>query len=158
MGLREVAATTDEIRTMRICLIALALGAFLVASPAYAGPVPGGPDNDGDTVEDAFDNCTNVANAAQTDTDHDACGDACTTDIVCDVNGDTQVTLPDFNTLRMNYGNTVPSGTLGDCSPVDGQVLLSDFNRLRMNFGNAVGPSGITTSQCKPAGCRCTPE
>jgi len=38
---------------MRIGLLALALGAFLVASQAYAGPVPGGPDNDGDTVEDA---------------------------------------------------------------------------------------------------------
>ena len=141
---------------MKVKLLAMAFGFFLVTGTAYAGPLPGGPDNDADGVENAFDNCRNVVNPAQTDTDHNACGDACTADIVCDVNGDTAVGLADFNTLRMNFGNAVPSGTLGDCSPVDGSVLLADFNRLRMNFGNQVGPSGISTAQCTgPPSCQC---
>jgi hypothetical protein len=37
---------------------------------------PGG-DKDGDGVPDATDNCPNVANPSQTDSDHDGLGDAC---------------------------------------------------------------------------------
>ena len=36
-----------------------------------------GPDSDGDTVLDVFDNCPTVANVAQSDTDSDGHGDAC---------------------------------------------------------------------------------
>jgi hypothetical protein len=143
---------------MKVRLLAMAFGFFLVTGTAYAGPVPGGLDSDGDTVENAFDNCVNASNAPQTDTDHNGCGNTCTQDITCDVNGDTSVLVGDFNTLRMNFGNTVPAGTQGDCSPVDGSVLVTDFNRLRMNFGNTTGPSGITTAQCDPSSCRCTPQ
>ena len=143
---------------MKVRLLAMAFGFFLVAGTAYAGPTPGGPDTDGDTVENAFDNCVSAPNAPQTDTDHNGCGDTCTNDITCDINGDTAVLVGDFNTLRMNFGNTVPAGTLGDCAPVDGSVLVNDFNRLRMNFGNVTGPSGVTTAQCNPSSCQCTPQ
>ena len=143
---------------MRCCLLAVALGGLLVASPAYAGPVRGGADSEGDTVEDAFDNCTAQSNATQTDTDHNGCGDACTADIACDVNGDTSVGTADFNVLRMNFGNSVPPGTLGDCGDQNGTVATPDFNRLRMSFGNSTGPSGVTTAQCQPGSCRCTPQ
>ena len=37
----------------------------------------GGVDSDGDGVPNATDNCPNVANADQTDTDHDGVGDVC---------------------------------------------------------------------------------
>jgi len=143
---------------MKVRLLAMAFGFFLVAGTAYAGPVPGGADTDGDGVENAFDNCTAVANSAQSDTDHNGCGDSCTADIVCDVNGDTSVGTADFNILRMNFGNAVPPGTLGDCGDQNGTVGTPDFNTLRMTFGNSTGPSGITTAQCNPSTCRCTPQ
>jgi len=143
---------------MKVRLLAMAFGLFLVAGTAYAGPTPGGPDTDGDTVENAFDNCRDAPNAPQTDTDHNGCGDTCSSDIACDVNGDTSVNTPDFNTLRMNFGNPVPPGTLGDCGDANGTVGTPDFNRMRMTFGNSNGPSGITTAQCTPSSCRCTPQ
>ena len=143
---------------MKVRLLAMAFGFFLVAGTAYAGPVPGGPDTDGDTVENAFDNCRDTPNAPQADTDHNGCGDSCTTNIQCDINGDTSVGTADFNILRMNFGNAVPPGTLGDCGDQNGVVATPDFNFLRMTFGNSTGPSGISTAQCEPTTCRCTPQ
>jgi hypothetical protein len=145
---------------MTLKLMAATFGMLLAAGTAYAGPLPGGADTDGDTVENAFDNCTAVSNAPQTDTDHDGCGDSCSNNIDCDVNGNTQVDNADFVTLRMNFGASVTPGTDGDCV-VNGVVDNNDFIQLRMTFGNArpagAGPSGITTAQCDPALCTCTP-
>jgi hypothetical protein len=142
---------------MKIRLLAMAFGFFLVAGTAYAGPVPGGADTDGDTVENAFDNCVNIANASQTDTDHNGCGDSCTANITCDANGDTSVGAQDFTILRMQFGNTPPANITADCNG-DTSVGSQDFSILRMQFGNTVGPSGITTAQCDPSSCRCTPQ
>jgi len=142
---------------MKIRLLAMAFGFFLVAGTAYAGPVPGGADTDGDTVENAFDNCVAIANASQTDTDHNGCGDSCTQNITCDANGDTSVGATDFTTLRMQFGNTPPANISADCNG-DTSVGSTDFTILRMQFGNTVGPSGITTAQCDPSSCRCTPQ
>lgn len=142
---------------MKIRLLAMAFGFFLVAGTAYAGPVPGGADTDGDTVENAFDNCVDIANASQTDTDHNGCGDSCTANITCDANGDTSVGAQDFTILRMQFGNTPPANITADCNG-DTSVGSQDFSILRMQFGNTVGPSGITTAQCDPGSCRCTPQ
>jgi len=142
---------------MKIRLLAMAFGFFLVAGTAYAGPVPGGADTDGDTVENAFDNCVDIANASQTDTDHNGCGDVCTKNISCDANGDTSVGAQDFTILRMQFGNTPPANITADCNG-DTSVGSQDFTILRMQFGNTVGPSGITTAQCDPTSCRCTPQ
>jgi hypothetical protein len=46
---------------------------------SYAVP-PAGPDQDGDTVPDASDNCPLVFNPGQTDTDGDGLGDECDLD------------------------------------------------------------------------------
>lgn len=45
-------------------------------------------DSDGDGIADSADNCPNVANADQIDTDNDGLGDACDTDEVIDTDGD----------------------------------------------------------------------
>ena len=52
-------------------------------NPAYLAHVPlaaAEDDQDGDGVEDQFDNCVDVPNADQTDTDFDGFGDACDDD------------------------------------------------------------------------------
>jgi len=145
---------------MKVRLLAVTFGFFLAAGGAYAGPTPGGPDSDGDGVENAFDNCASTANASQTDTDHNGCGDACTANILCDSNGDTTVGGPDFLIFSMNFAMTVPVGTLGDCAPNGGDGIVggADFLLFSMNFGHTVGPSGITSAQCDPSTCRCTPQ
>jgi len=146
---------------MKIRLLALAFGFFLVGGTAYAGPTPGGADTDSDTVEDVFDNCTAVVNPTQTDTDHNGCGDACTQPITCDANGDTAVGAPDQIIIGANFGMTVPIGTLGDCrapAPGDGTVGAPDLVGVGSEFLNMVGPSGITTAQCDPSSCICTPQ
>src|SRR5262245_491919 len=156
-GLRN----TEEMSKMKGRLLAMTFGFILAAGGAWAGPTPGGPDTDGDGVENAFDNCVSTSNANQADSDHNACGDACTANINCDVTGDTTVGLADFLAQGMNFGSMVPPGTGGDCapSPPDGLVGLPDFLALGMNFGHTVGPSGITNAQCSgPPSCRCTPQ
>ena len=145
---------------MKAKLWALAFGLVLAAGTAAAGPVPGGADTDGDTVEDAFDNCTTVANAAQADTDHDACGNSCDTgDVSCDWDNGT-VGFSDFGILKTNFGMAVPPGTLGDCRGLpeeNGTVGFADFGKLKAQYGMTAGPSGITNAQCDSTICVCTP-
>lgn len=145
---------------MKVRLLAVTCGLFLAAGGAYAGPTPGGPDSDGDGVQNAFDNCVSTANASQTDTDHNGCGDACTQSIDCDWTGDTTVGAPDFSIFSMNFGMNVAVGTNGDCAPAggDGTVGAPDFSLFSMQFGHTVGPSGITNAQCDSSTCRCTPQ
>ena len=110
---------------MRAGLIGLTFGFFLVAGlplAATAGPTPGGTDSDGDTVEDAFDNCTAVVNAGQEDADHDGCGDVCDPALLCDANGDGTVGGPDFIILQQEWlaskgpsGITNPSRDYAEC-------------------------------------------
>jgi hypothetical protein len=147
---------------MRSGQIAGATGALLVllqlAGTAAAGPTLGGTDRDLDGVEDAFDNCVAVVNPGQADFDHNGCGDACTQNIRCDINGDTAVGLPDFLIFAPTFNMTVLIGTGGDCGVVDGAVGLEDFLALGSNWGHRVGPSGITNAACDPSRCQCTPQ
>ncbi len=138
---------TEEMKKMKVRLIALACGILLAVGlplAASAGPTPGGPDTDGDTVEDAFDNCTALANAGQEDIDHNGCGDVCDQGpIVADANGDTIVGIPDFSLLADQFGST--TGGSADFTD-DGIVGIPDFSILADQFGNFVGPSGITNA------------
>jgi len=99
---------------MRADLIIWTFGFFLVAGlplGATAGPTPGGPDTDGDGVEDAFDNCTTISNPGQEDADHDGCGDACDPPLLCDANNDGIVGGPDFVQMSLEWGQQKgPSG------------------------------------------------
>jgi len=143
---------------MKHCLLTLAFGLLLAPGAAEAGPA-GGVDGDGDTVEDAFDNCLLRRNPTQVDTDHNGCGDACQPSITCDMDGDLRVGTPDALILGMNYGKTgVPVHTLGDCNS-DGAVGTPDVLAFGMEIGRQVGPSGIhQPSICNPSTCRCTPQ
>lgn len=141
---------------MKIRLLAVAFGFFLVTGTAYAGPSPGGADSDGDTVEDAFDNCTAASNPVQTDTDHDGCGDICDASVLCDANGDTAVGAPDLAALGTQFGMTgcTPATCSADCNG-DTAVGAPDLAILGTEFGNIAGPSGISNAQCDPESCPC---
>lgn len=148
---------------MKVRSLALVLGsglALAIALPlaATAGPTPGGANSDGDTIEDAFDNCRLVDNEDQADSDRNGCGDACTQNIAGDTDGDTIVGAPDFLALGMQFGNTGCGTVNPPCSADldnDGTVGSPDFLLLGMTFGNQVGPSGISNAQCDPTTCRC---
>jgi hypothetical protein len=129
---------------MKVSLIALTFGFFLVAGlplAATAGPTPGGPDGDGDTVEDAFDNCSAVSNPGQEDADHDGCGDVCDPAISCDCDGNGNVGISDFGIMSAEWGSTV--GGQCDCDG-DTNVGIADFGLLSAEWGLFKGPSGIT--------------
>lgn len=129
---------------MKVSLMALAFGFFLVVGlplAAIAGPTPGGPDSDGDGVENAFDNCTVVSNTAQGDTDHDGCGDVCDPPTLADATGDGVVGAADFVALLSQFGST--TGGSADFTG-DTVVGAADYIILLSEFGNSKGPSGIT--------------
>lgn len=139
---------------MKISLMALVAGFGLVVGlplAAMAGPTPGGANSDGDSVENAFDNCTNLSNAAQKDFDHDGCGDLCDGDF--DQDGGSG--LLDFGIFKATFGKS--TGQPGydaradmDC---DGAVGLLDFGLFKAEFGGTAGPSGIPASHKTPVAC-----
>ena len=149
---------------MKVRLMALLFALSLVLGlplAAIAGPTADGTDTDSDGVEDVFDNCTFVSNVDQDDVDHDGCGGACTQSISCDANGDTVVGVPDFAILGGEFGNNCNTDPQASCTADcngDNIVGVPDFAIIGGEFGNQVGPSGISTAQCNPATCRCTPQ
>jgi len=133
---------------MRAGLIGLTFGFFLAAGlplAATAGPTPGGADTDGDTVEDAFDNCTAIVNAGQEDADHDGCGDVCDPPLLCDADGNGGVGIGDFTFCSLQWGAIFPPYPPLHCDcDGNGGVGVSDFTILSMEWGLFKGPSGIT--------------
>jgi len=140
---------------MRASLIALTFGFFLVAGlplAATAGPTPGGADGDGDTVEDAFDNCTAASNPGQEDADHDGCGDVCDPVLLCDCDFDAIVGIGDFVRMSASWGIFPLPPDACDCDG-DGFVGVSDFTILSQEWGQQKGPSGITNPSRDYAEC-----
>lgn len=144
---------------MKVSLMALLIGFFLALPlAATAGPLPGGADGDNDGVEDAFDNCSTLANADQADADHDACGDVCDPKSTCDIDNDGAVGIPDFLVLVGQIGSDCNSDPLDDCSAdcddaQDNIVGIPDFIELVGQIGAVNGPSGITNSSRDPLEC-----
>lgn len=124
--------------------------AYQIAATEF-GPSPPGPDTDGDTVEDALDNCTLLANAAQKDIDSDGCGDVCDGDF----NNNGAIEASDFSLLKTAY--LTESGQPGydpladmDCS---GAVDAMDFAFFKPGYGHPAGPSGLPPEQKTPVAC-----
>lgn len=121
--------TTPRIRVWQ------ALGQLQSASPCT------GPDSDGDGVPDACDNCVDVANPAQADTNGDGYGNHCDMDF----NDDMNVGLWDFNHLRSRFG--LSCGDAGYDADVDADsdctIGVDDFNNFRSSWGQLPGPSGV---------------
>jgi hypothetical protein len=98
-------------------------------------------DNDGDGVAQIFDNCLNVSNVSQLDTNFDGYGNICDGDL----NNSLLTTTADFTLLRsvLNFG----SGTSALAADADmngsGLVTTADFTLLRSYINSPPGPSGM---------------
>ena len=110
-----------------------ALNAYREDCSAY---YPEPSDTDGDGMHDNIDNCINVANADQRDTDGDGYGNACDADLV-NTDGQNIVNLSDYSVFRSVFGTADPDADFNG----DGMVNLSDYSIFRAAFGKAPGPS-----------------
>jgi hypothetical protein len=136
---------------MKRTLLATTLVLLLWGTPALAGPAPpcGTTDTDGDTVPDCADNCSEVANAAQDDTDGDDCGNLCD----ADYSQDGVIGFADFGQFSVSF-NLAGHPLQQHSEPVDaGRVVgFADFGYFAsvFNVPNSVGPSGTTagTAAC----------
>jgi hypothetical protein len=111
--------------------------------PFWVGDSPP-PDADGDGVEQWRDNCKEVSNPGQCDTNRDGYGNACDADY--DNNG--VVGISDFNILRSHFGQRDhdPDFDPDVDSNCDGAIGIPDFNALRSQFARPPGPSGIVSA------------
>ena len=120
---------------MRSTIFAAVITFLLWGIPAFADV-----DFDSDGVGDQIDNCSEVANTEQDDTDNDDCGNLCD----ADYNDDGVVGHPDV----FEFGPTF--GTMGNeekchMEPIPGCfVSFGDFGFLIAAFGEIPGPSGTT--------------
>jgi hypothetical protein len=93
------------------------------------------PDADADGVIDAADNCVNVSNANQRDTNGDGYGNICDADL----NNDNIVNISDLALFRAAFGTADPDADFTN----DGVVNISDLATFKSLFNNAPGPSGL---------------
>jgi len=99
------------------------------------------PDTDADSVRDFLDNCTQLANPDQRDTDGDHYGNRCDADL----NNNGLVNTLDFGLFKQAFGsvaNDIPSELDADFNG-DGRVNTLDFGLFKQMFGTTPGPSGL---------------
>ena len=114
----------------------LGSGPDIGADERLVAAVPGGGvDTDADGITDEQDNCTEVANADQRDSDGDGYGNVCDTDI----NNDGITNSLDASLLRSLYMSSDPDGDFNG----DGIVNSLDVGILRSMYLASPGPSGV---------------
>lgn len=94
------------------------------------------PDSDLDGIANNEDNCVNVANTNQRDTDNDGFGNICDTDL----NNDGATNQLDATLFRAAFGGTSANADFNG----DGVVNNLDNNIFRARFGTAPGPAKTT--------------
>jgi hypothetical protein len=138
---------------MRFGVISLALAGALAMAVA-GGTVAGtNPDTDSDSVFDLVDNCTEDANASQTDTDRDGFGNTCDSDF----NNTGTVNVTDFGFFVGCLGlatTASPSGIL--CGNMDyndtTSINVTDFGFFVGDFTvNSLGPSALPCASKVPS-------
>ena len=98
------------------------------------------PDADNDSIPDASDNCTQVANADQQDADSDDYGNLCDGDL--DNNG--AVNEADMELMKGVLNKESSTSAMAAAADLDddGMVTAKDFARMRAQAANGPGPSG----------------
>ncbi len=92
-------------------------------------------DPDGDGVAEEQDNCTEVANADQRDTDADGIGNACDADL----NNDCIVSFGDLAAFKAVFLTDDPDADFDG----DGVVTFGDLAVMRQAFSGAPGPAAF---------------
>lgn len=92
-------------------------------------------DADLDAVTDDVDNCIDVANPDQRDSNGDGFGNLCDGDL----NGDRLVNFADLNAFKLRFAKRDPDSDLNG----DGVVNFADLALFRSLFGKPPGPSGL---------------
>lgn len=111
----------------------LAVALTLMFSPASSAQ-----DTDGDGIDDALDNCIEISNQNQLNTDGDQYGNRCDADF--DNSG--FVNLDDFDIFVDNFGTSNADADLDGSNFVN----LDDFDIFVALFGKAPGPAGSGVS------------
>lgn len=99
-------------------------------------------DTDSDGIDDSVDNCINIPNIEQRDTDGDGYGNRCDGDL----NGDCQVNTGDLNLYRNQYHTSSLNADLngdGDIDYLDLPLFRDVFSMpgyQLSNIGNCVAP------------------
>lgn len=127
----------------QICLFFATAGCIPGATEAvkFEGSFSLVGDSDGDGVLNNADNCTNVANANQVDTNGDGHGNRCDADL----NQDCIVNAIDLGLFRLRFFTPDPDADLDG----SGSVNAIDLGILKQLFFDVPGPS---------AGGACTPQ
>jgi hypothetical protein len=124
---------------MRLTVFAATLAFLLWGTPAFAGTAP---DSDSDGVSDNVDNCSDVPNTAQDDTDLDACGNFCDADYA----GDGLVDFGDFGAILLAFDGTDEQKCHAGHATIPGCIVdFGDFGFVLLNFDGVPGPSGSTS-------------
>ena len=93
------------------------------------------PDSDADKILDAMDNCTQVVNLDQRDTDADGYGNYCDPDF----DNNLIVNASDLAFFKTKFFTTDVDADLNG----DGLVNAADLAILKLMFFSAPGPSGL---------------
>ena len=117
----------------------LVVAVVFLAGPAWA------TDTDGDGVSDDVDNCTNVLNANQRDTDNDGYGNACDPDF----NEDLVVNFSDLATAKQVFFQQGSASTAADNADLDGNgiVNFADLARMKSLFFQPPGRSAYAAAE-----------
>jgi D-alanyl-D-alanine carboxypeptidase/Dockerin type I domain/Thrombospondin type 3 repeat len=128
-GAETQAAAADEVRVQRSSTLARADTAATVAA-----------DSDRDGVPDSADNCINVSNPDQRDTDADGIGNACDADL--DNNG--RVDFADLGRLRQAFLSAPGAPNFNPHADFNGDGLINfaDLAVLRAGIFQPPGPAG----------------
>lgn len=103
-------------------------------------------DKDGDGIPDNQDNCIDMANANQHDSNSDGYGNACDADL----DNDGNVNFADLNLFKSAF-NTKSSNSVADFDS-DGIVSFSDFHILKQLFNKPPGPAGSSAEDADVGG------
>jgi hypothetical protein len=90
---------------------------------------------DGDTVADGIDNCINIANIDQRDTDNDGYGNRCD----ADYDNSGFVNFADQAYFKSRFGTSNADADLDG----NGFVNITDLGIFKSLFGKPPGPSGV---------------
>ena len=135
----RVAATGPEFASAVLELPSLARDLLSSGSVVISGS---SADQDDDSIPDDVDNCTEVPNADQRDTDGDGFGNLCDPDL----NGDGITDFLDLGLMKSVFFTDDPDADLNG----DGSVDFLDLGMMKSLFFQPPGPSGLECAGTVP--------